>query len=323
MIKKNKEFRTDLYYRLYIQDITLPPLRERKEDIPLLINHFLEMFNKSAEFNKSDDKKVSFTSNAFSALVEKQYNGNIRELKHNIERIVGLFDGEVTIDQLVKENIIEINMNSSNHRLPELTYENKESPNHRLPNWIKAIKDNKLKKKLQILLDIQVCTQERQDDKKHLDKLKKCVFTEIKNKDNETIYDIYMKCKEQDKTNRQNILDQNKKNNNFNIPHTEKPVNYKNTFNTGIVMLFLIDNYRQKTDESGFKKYIKEAAQDFFSYKDINGLLSPIERLIDFKYKKDGLRNELHLCKPPRNNSCNLLYLLFDTLNEILTVENQ
>jgi DNA-binding NtrC family response regulator len=78
-------FRRDLYFRLNVVPITLPPLRERKEDIPLLASHFLARFN--AAFNK---RVPGFTEKALTALARYSWPGNIRELENLIERIVVL-----------------------------------------------------------------------------------------------------------------------------------------------------------------------------------------------------------------------------------------
>ncbi len=80
---KDGYFREDLYYRLNIVPIFIPPLRERKEDIPLLANHFLRKF--SQEYNK-DIKKISPL--ALQRLVGHDWPGNIRELENKIQQCV-------------------------------------------------------------------------------------------------------------------------------------------------------------------------------------------------------------------------------------------
>jgi len=75
-------FREDLYYRLCIIPIKMPPLRERKEDIPLLINHFLE---KCSLKIPNRPKIIEITSTALSALIDYDWPGNIRELENAIE----------------------------------------------------------------------------------------------------------------------------------------------------------------------------------------------------------------------------------------------
>lgn len=76
-----KQFREDLYYRLNVINLHMPPLRDRKEDIPILAHHFLK------KFNSLNDKKIStIAPEAISALMSKSWPGNIRELENCIER---------------------------------------------------------------------------------------------------------------------------------------------------------------------------------------------------------------------------------------------
>jgi len=83
-------FREDLFYRLEVVPITLPPLRDRKEDIPLLVNHFIEKFNRN---NKKQIRGV--TSRTMGAFLRHDWPGNIRELENCIERAAVMADGEV------------------------------------------------------------------------------------------------------------------------------------------------------------------------------------------------------------------------------------
>ena len=89
-------FREDLYYRLNVIRLTLPPLREREEDIPLLLDHFLERF--SAEQGKTISKVSSL---AMRVLCNYHYPGNVRELENVIERCVTLEQS----DQLTAEHL--------------------------------------------------------------------------------------------------------------------------------------------------------------------------------------------------------------------------
>lgn len=94
-IKKEVEagrFREDLYYRLNVFPITLPPLRERKDDIPLLAEHFIRI---SAQRNLKDVIKIG--DEAISLLKKMQWKGNIREFENAIERAVLLCDGKVLL----------------------------------------------------------------------------------------------------------------------------------------------------------------------------------------------------------------------------------
>lgn len=89
-------FREDLYYRLNVIRIRLPPLREREEDIPLLVDHFLK------KFSKEQGKKIEKVSSlAMRVLCNYSYPGNVRELENIIERCVTLEQS----DQLTAENL--------------------------------------------------------------------------------------------------------------------------------------------------------------------------------------------------------------------------
>lgn len=91
---KNKEFRDDLYYRLKVIEIYLPPLRERKEDILLLAKLFLQEFKK--EFNRNVQK---FHPETEKLLLEYSWPGNVRELKNVIERSVILAQGDTILPE--------------------------------------------------------------------------------------------------------------------------------------------------------------------------------------------------------------------------------
>jgi two-component system, NtrC family, response regulator HydG len=80
-----RRFRMDLYYRLYVFPISIPPLRDRKEDIPLLANHFLQKFA-----TKNKKSLSSLSKSALVSLMLYDWPGNVRELEHAIERAVVL-----------------------------------------------------------------------------------------------------------------------------------------------------------------------------------------------------------------------------------------
>lgn len=96
----NKTFREDLYYRLNVIEIKIPPLRERKEDIPLLVNHFIKVY---AEENKKTVKGVD--GNAMRWLMQYSWPGNVRELRNVIERAVVLSQGEFITERELPERI--------------------------------------------------------------------------------------------------------------------------------------------------------------------------------------------------------------------------
>jgi formate hydrogenlyase transcriptional activator len=85
---EEQKFRSDLFYRLNVFPVRLPPLRERAEDIPLLVRHFVQQF--ARRMNKRID---SIPSETMSALCDYDWPGNIRELQNVIERAVILSSG--------------------------------------------------------------------------------------------------------------------------------------------------------------------------------------------------------------------------------------
>ena len=82
---KKGSFREDLYYRINVVPIIIPPLRERKGDIPLLLDHFIKKFNKE---NKKNVKGVS--KEAMELMMNYEWPGNVRELENLIERVIAL-----------------------------------------------------------------------------------------------------------------------------------------------------------------------------------------------------------------------------------------
>ena len=99
---KNKNFRQDLYYRLNVLKIDIPPLRERREDIELSANYFLGKLN--GEHNKNVVKK--FSPEFISYLKEYNWNGNVRELQNVIERAYYLCDERIITEKYLSENIL-------------------------------------------------------------------------------------------------------------------------------------------------------------------------------------------------------------------------
>src|SRR5215831_6149081 len=91
LVKEGK-FREDLYYRLNVINIGLPPLRERKEDIPLLVNHFFTYYGKENDkfLNSAGKSILQFQPDAMQVLMEHNWPGNVRELENVVERAVVL-----------------------------------------------------------------------------------------------------------------------------------------------------------------------------------------------------------------------------------------
>ncbi|HLV89402.1 MAG TPA: sigma 54-interacting transcriptional regulator [Candidatus Sulfotelmatobacter sp.] len=99
---KKKEFRQDLYYRLAVVKLTMPPLRERKEDVPMLTRHFVQKYAKRC---KVKPKPVS--REAMSALLNYEWPGNVRELENAIERALVLGTTEMLLPEDLPESILE------------------------------------------------------------------------------------------------------------------------------------------------------------------------------------------------------------------------
>ncbi|MFO7988476.1 MAG: sigma 54-interacting transcriptional regulator, partial [Desulfotignum sp.] len=90
-VAENK-FREDLYYRLNVVKAVIPPLRDRQEDVPLLINHFIEKFTREAG---ADSRVTGISKEAARILCDHAWNGNVRELENVIERSVILAAGDI------------------------------------------------------------------------------------------------------------------------------------------------------------------------------------------------------------------------------------
>ncbi|MEM1414734.1 MAG: sigma-54 dependent transcriptional regulator [Myxococcota bacterium] len=93
---EEKRFREDLYYRLNVARFMLPPLRERREDIPLLAEHFLDKFRKKMR------RQATFGDGVLEFLQRYDFPGNVRELENLVEQGVALcLDGVVSLDDIV------------------------------------------------------------------------------------------------------------------------------------------------------------------------------------------------------------------------------
>jgi len=90
---EEKKFREDLYYRLNIIPINLPPLRERREDIPILVEHFFEKHAGEAD-------KPKLTKSQLDRLMHYSWPGNVRELENVVERMIAIPDNDYFLEQL-------------------------------------------------------------------------------------------------------------------------------------------------------------------------------------------------------------------------------
>jgi DNA-binding NtrC family response regulator len=95
---KHGQIREDLYYRLSVVEISLPPLSERREDIPLLVKHFLE------QFNAKNNRSVSIEPAAVDELQKHEWPGHVRELENAVSRLAVFAPaGTITVAQIEEE----------------------------------------------------------------------------------------------------------------------------------------------------------------------------------------------------------------------------
>ncbi len=99
---KQRRFREDLFYRLNVITIKIPPLRERKEDIPLLVSHFLKIYQE-----KNNKVINGISEDVLDILTDYLWPGNVRELKNVIERAVVLTQGMIITQEDLPENIVK------------------------------------------------------------------------------------------------------------------------------------------------------------------------------------------------------------------------
>ena len=102
---KEKSFREDLYYRLNVVTIEVPPLKDRREDIPLLVEHFLKLINE-----QNERKIVGFSPDAMTALLEAPWPGNIRQLQNVVEQAAALSTTDLIPVNLISNALKEENV---------------------------------------------------------------------------------------------------------------------------------------------------------------------------------------------------------------------
>jgi two-component system, NtrC family, response regulator PilR len=105
-------FREDLFYRINVIPITLPPLRHRREDIPLLVEHFIEQFCTRMSVPR---KRIS--SDAMRAIEKYHWPGNVRELENVVERMIALETSDVLTTKSLPEHVL------LGGRIPDATFE--------------------------------------------------------------------------------------------------------------------------------------------------------------------------------------------------------
>ena len=100
MVKEGR-FREDLYYRIHVIPITLPPLRDRIEDLALLIDHFVRQY-----CNSGDLEPKRFSTDAMALLEEYAWPGNIRELENLVQRLLLMVDAQVIVPEHLPQHIL-------------------------------------------------------------------------------------------------------------------------------------------------------------------------------------------------------------------------
>ena len=105
---QSSNFRSDLYYRLRVMYIKIPPLRERKDDIPLLVRHFIEMANESL-----GKKIIGVDDDVMDVLLEYDWSGNVRELENAIKSAAVLCKGDLILPEHLPSSIKRIEHSSS------------------------------------------------------------------------------------------------------------------------------------------------------------------------------------------------------------------
>jgi len=102
------KFRADLYYRLNVINIQLPPLRERREDVPALLDHFFDKYSQENEkFVGSDGKsQLKFDNEAMRILMDYTWPGNVRELENVVERAVVLATLPLVSADVLPESVL-------------------------------------------------------------------------------------------------------------------------------------------------------------------------------------------------------------------------
>ena len=110
---KQKSFREDLYYRLNVITINIPPLRERKEDIPLLVSHFMKIYQE-----KNDKTIDGISEDVLDILTDYSWPGNVRELKNVIERAVVLTQERIISQKDLPENIFKSRVEERKLNIP-------------------------------------------------------------------------------------------------------------------------------------------------------------------------------------------------------------
>ncbi|GAA0177706.1 sigma 54-interacting transcriptional regulator [Clostridium sediminicola] len=139
LVKKvdEKKFRADLYYRLNVLNLNIPSLRERPEDIPLLLENFRTLFYQEYEIHKE------FSNEVISILTNYNWPGNVRELKNIVYRLMVIASGDKVLKSSIPNNILESNLKNiaSSYNSSDLLSKNGSLNNILKEIELKIIKD--------------------------------------------------------------------------------------------------------------------------------------------------------------------------------------
>jgi Nif-specific regulatory protein len=130
----NGTFRADLYYRLNVVPIILPPLRKRTDDIPVLLNHFLKLSN------ERNNRQIKMTSELLDYLIDYSWPGNVREMQNLVERMVILAEGDRLTMSDLPANLISHQKDDVSYR-PMTTGQQTDIPKNEPQASPKALKD--------------------------------------------------------------------------------------------------------------------------------------------------------------------------------------
>ena len=137
-IKKNK-FREDLFYRINVMNIKIPPLKDRPEDIPLLVNHFLKLFKKK---NRNTIEKIS--PETLGILMKYSFPGNVRELENAIQHTFVMCRNGIILPEHLPESIID------EHFISKSTSNNSKDEREIIIESLKRNKGNKSKAAIEL-----------------------------------------------------------------------------------------------------------------------------------------------------------------------------
>ncbi|MDT7043164.1 sigma-54 interaction domain-containing protein [Candidatus Nitronereus thalassa] len=136
------EFREDLYYRLNVIPLVLPPLRDRREDVPALINHFLD------KFNQENRRMLQLAPSFVDLLSAYHWPGNIRELQNCIERLVALSDSKTIDIDSIPESLASYFEHMRATRMTASAAPQTSSVQQTLPDRLDAIERDRLREAL-------------------------------------------------------------------------------------------------------------------------------------------------------------------------------